>query len=106
MDDPSTPDLGRFAEPSLLILAGLADGEKHGYAITQDVAAISGVTLGPGTLYAALARLETRGLIESGEPDGRRRPYRLTPEGRRLLAAQMRGMRSLASTTLTRLASA
>ena len=57
-------ELGRWAEPGLLVLASLADGEKHGYAITTDVAAEVGVTLGPGTLYAALARLEERGLIE------------------------------------------
>ena len=40
-------ELGRWAEPGLLVLASLADGAKHGYAITTDVAAEVGVTLGP-----------------------------------------------------------
>ena len=64
------PELGRFAEPSLYILLSLSDGPKHGYAIMTDVEAISGSPLGPGTLYAALARLEARGLIEALEPAG------------------------------------
>ena len=74
-------DLGRFAEPSLYILVSLSEGPKHGYAIMTDVEAISGVPLGPGTLYGALARLEPRGLIEALEPEDRRRPYRLTGLG-------------------------
>ena len=55
---PDLTDLGRFAEPSLLILASLAGGPKHGYAMMEDIEAMSGVRLGPGTLYGALARLE------------------------------------------------
>ena len=75
------PEFGRFAEPSLYILLSLSDGPKHGYAIMTDVEAISGSPLGPGTLYAALARLEQRGMIEALEPVERRRPYRLTKVG-------------------------
>ena len=82
-------DLGRFAEPSLYILVSLSDGPRHGYVIMQDVAAMSGRPLGPGTLYAALARLEQRGLIEALEPQERRRPYRLTAVGSRVVAAQL-----------------
>lgn len=41
--------LGRFAEPSLLILVSLSDGPKHGYAIMVDVGALSGSSIGPGT---------------------------------------------------------
>ena len=47
------PDLGRFAEPALLILVSLSDGPKHGYAIMTDVEAgtgrpfVAGVTAGP-----------------------------------------------------------
>ena len=66
-------ELGRFAEPSLYILLSLADGPKHGYAIMADVEGISGVPLGPGTLYGALARLEQRG------PDRVPRAGRATP---------------------------
>jgi DNA-binding PadR family transcriptional regulator len=82
-------DLGRFAEPSLLILVSLADGPKHGYAIMADVEALSGRPLRAGTLYGALARLEGRGLIEALEPDERRRPYRLTGAGAHVLRTQL-----------------
>ena len=61
--DRSTSDLGRFAEPALLILVSLADTPKHGYAIMTDVNAFASSPIGPGTLYGALARLERRGLV-------------------------------------------
>jgi hypothetical protein len=48
-------DLGRFAEPWLLVLTSLADGPKPGYAIMTDIAAFSGVRMEPGTLYWALS---------------------------------------------------
>ncbi len=83
-------DLGRFAEPSLYILVSLSAGPRHGYVIMQDVEAMSGRPLGPGTLYAALARLERRGLIEALEPEDRRRPYRLTGAGVQAVEAQLR----------------
>lgn len=100
MDD----DLGRWADPSLLVLTSLADGPKHGYAIMQDVAAESGLRLGPGTLYGVIARLEERGLIEPLAPQERRRPYRITAAGSRVLAAQLQRMRKVAETGLGRLA--
>jgi DNA-binding PadR family transcriptional regulator len=96
-------ELSRWAEPGLLVLASLAEGDKHGYAITADVAEQVGVTLGPGTLYAALARLEERGLIEGLAAEGRRRPYRLTSAGAAELAGQANRMRSLAALSLGRL---
>lgn len=68
-------------DPAILVLTSLADGSKHGYAITTDIADTIGVTLGPGTLYGVLARLETGGLIEALPPQGRRRPYRITAKG-------------------------
>jgi DNA-binding PadR family transcriptional regulator len=96
-------DIGRFAEPSLFILASLGEGPNHGYAIMTDVEAISGQRLGPGTLYAALARLEKRGLIEALEPEDRRRPYRLTGLGETTLRALLEGLSSFARTGLRRL---
>jgi DNA-binding PadR family transcriptional regulator len=51
----------RFAEPWLLVLTGLSDGPKRGYAIMADVAAESGARMEPGTLYGALARPDRRG---------------------------------------------
>jgi DNA-binding PadR family transcriptional regulator len=96
-------ELGRFAEPSLYILASLGTGPKHGYAIMTDVEAMTGEPLGPGTLYGALARLERRGLIEALEPVDRRRPYRLTPSGMTTLRTQLQGLASFARTGLARL---
>ncbi len=96
-------DLGRWAEPGLLVLASLADGDKHGYAITNDIAEQVDVTMGPGTLYAALARLEERGLIEGLPAEGRRRPYRLTAAGAQELSAQAARMQRLATLSLRRL---
>ena len=96
-------ELSRWAEPGLLVLASLAEGDKHGYAMTADIAEQVGITLGPGTLYAALARLEDRGLIEGLPAEGRRRPYRLTAAGAAELAGQATRMRSLAALSLGRL---
>jgi DNA-binding PadR family transcriptional regulator len=73
--------LGRFADPAVLILTSLAGGPKHGYALIKDVEEVAGVTLGPGTLYGALQRLEERGLVEALAPEERRRPYRITAAG-------------------------
>jgi DNA-binding PadR family transcriptional regulator len=72
------------SEPALLVLAALASGSKHGYAIIRDVEAQSGQRLGPGTLYGAISRLEGQGFIEALDVEERgRRPYRITPAGRR-----------------------
>lgn len=97
-------DLGRWSDPPLLVLASLAGGPKHGYAITQDVADQTGVRLGPGTLYGAIGRLEERGLIEALPPTQRRRPYQLTSAGEQVLADTARQMRQVADLGLSRLA--
>jgi DNA-binding PadR family transcriptional regulator len=99
-------DLGRFSDPSLLIMASLAEGPKHGYAMMEDIAAMSGVRLGPGTLYGALARLERRGLISPLAAEERRRPYRLTPRGAAALREQLVSLEQFAATGLERLATA
>src|SRR3954449_3906637 len=97
------PELGRFAEPALVILVSLSDGPKHGYAIMADVEAGTGKPPGPGTLYAALARLEERGLIEALPPVDRRRPYRLTGVGEQVLADQLHELSDFAALGLRRL---
>ena len=51
--DRELDDFGRFSDPALMILLSLADGPKHGYAMTEDIAAIADLRLGPGTLYGA-----------------------------------------------------
>ena len=95
--------LGRFLEPALLILVSLAGRPKHGYAIMEEVEGRWDVRLGPGTLYAALSRLEKRGLVEPLVTDDRKRPYRLTPTGSEALAAQLGQLQEVATTGLQRL---
>lgn len=106
MDAKELEGLGRFAGPGTLILSSLAEGSKHGYAITQDVEAFAGVKLQPGTLYGALSRLEHDGLIEALAGEGRRRPYGITPRGARALAAQLTAQRRVAAIGLRRLSTA
>ena len=86
-----TPSV-RLNHSEFHILLALADAQRHGYAIMQEVDKRSGgtVRLGPGTLYGAIKRMLAAGLIEesdqrpSGPLDDRRRRcyYRLTPFGR------------------------
>jgi DNA-binding PadR family transcriptional regulator len=86
------------------VLFALADGEKHGYAIMQQVAVLSDAQfrMGPGTLYTTIQRLVDLQLIEeifsSNEQDTRRRYYRLTGAGETLLQAELARMRSLLDT--------
>jgi DNA-binding PadR family transcriptional regulator len=102
----SLDDLGRLSEPALLILISLADGPKHGYAMMQDIAAISGQALGLGTLYGAITRLEDRQWIEPLPADDRRRPYRLTGAGQQALRTRVESLRALAKIGRARLAEA
>jgi DNA-binding PadR family transcriptional regulator len=90
-------------DPTLLVLASLADGDKHGYAMMDDIASFSGVRLGPGTLYGAITRLEERGWIRGIESDDRRRPYRLTAEGRRYLQEELGTLQRFVKVGLRRL---
>lgn len=97
------PEFGRFAEPALLILVSLGEGPKHGYALMTDIEAETGRPMGPGTLYAALARLEQRGLVEPLAPVDRRRPYRLTGVGATVLREQLTQLAAFATLGLERL---
>jgi DNA-binding PadR family transcriptional regulator len=105
-EEAELADFGRFSEPALLILVSLADGARHGYSMTEDIEAIAGVSLGPGTLYGALARLEARGLIEPLKSEDRRKPYRLTTLGEHALRARLDSMMAVARTGQRRLANA
>jgi DNA-binding PadR family transcriptional regulator len=95
--------LGRFAEPGVLILASLADGPKHGYALIKDIEELAGARLGPGTLYAALSRLERRGLVEGLPEQDRRRPYRLTAAGAEAARCYLRHAHQVTAAGLARL---
>jgi len=99
-----TEELSPFAAPALVVLAALADGPKHGYAIMQEAEQMTGQPLGPGTLYAVLARLERRGLIEPIPTDDRRRPYRLTGLGATVLQGHLDSLRRFSERALGRLA--
>src|SRR5687768_11488860 len=84
----------------LLVLAQLESRARHGYEIGQQIAArgAGGVSFQPASLYPVLYRLERRGLIAGRwveKPNQRRRRYyRLTPEGRRVLHQQRKSWRS------------
>lgn len=82
----------------LHILLALADGERHGYAIAQEVEATTcgQVRMGPGTLYGSIQRMLTASLIEETSPrkraaddDERRRYYRMTQLGQRVLELEL-----------------
>lgn len=87
---------------TLHILLALAGGDRHGYAIMQEVARHSGnqYRLGPGTMYENLDKLLARGLVKrvsSRVPsdDPRRRYYRLTELGSRVLAADIERLKNV-----------
>ena len=98
----TTRDLDAEAEallplpPAFLqILMALAEGERHGYAIMQDVSdrTEGRVRMSPGTLYGSIKRMLADGLIEelttgAAGADERRRFYRITRFGRRVAAAE------------------
>jgi len=99
-----------LTESTFTILLSLAAGPRHGYAIMQDVADLSGgrINLGTGTLYGALRRLLEQGWIERyDEPENgerARKAYRLTGVGRRVVAAETARLQSLLTAAQRRLA--
>ena len=102
-EDPS--DLLPLPVAQLHILLALADGEKHGYAIMSEVEVVTegSVTMGPGTLYGTVKRMLNAGLVEETDErpdpeldDERRRYYRLTGLGERVLDAEVARMEQLA----------
>ena len=92
-----------MSDPTLLVLASLADGDKHGYAMMEDIQQFSGVRLGPGTLYGAITRLEQCGWIRPVESKDRRQPYSITATGRRHLEEQLANLNQVVKTGLKRL---
>lgn len=94
------------------VLLALAPEPRHGYAIAAEISQVTAgeLTMGPGTLYGSLRRMEGWGLVEPSEPpadaatgDGRqsqRRYYRLTPTGREAL--RLEALRLERAVTLAR----
>lgn len=90
-------DLLPLTPPVFHILVALSDGERHGYAIMRQVAEDTGgaLQLGPGTLYGCLQRMLAAGLVEESDArpdpqldDERRRYYRMTGLGTRIVKAE------------------
>jgi DNA-binding PadR family transcriptional regulator len=90
-------------DPTLLVLASLANGDKHGYAIMEDIDDFAHQRLGPGTLYGAITRLEERGWIRAVPSEDRRQPYTLTPAGREYLTKQLSALNRVLKTASARL---
>jgi DNA-binding PadR family transcriptional regulator len=93
------------------VLLSLADGERHGYAITQDIAARTHarMRIEPGNLYRSLKALLDDGVIVESErrppaglDDERRRYYRLTPLGRKVAAAELERLEALVADARTK----
>jgi DNA-binding PadR family transcriptional regulator len=93
-----------MSEEMCLILVSLLSGPKHGYAIAVDIAEFTGRRLGPGTLYGAIARLERAGYIEALPGEARRRPYRITPAGKKTLRQDLADAQRLSAVARKRLA--
>jgi DNA-binding PadR family transcriptional regulator len=93
----SPNELLPLTPPVFHILVALADEERHGYGIMQDVARQTddALKLGPGTLYGCLKRMLASGLVEESDErpdpaldDERRRYYRMTPLGQKVVRAE------------------
>lgn len=94
---------GDLSQRSVLVLTSLADGPKHGYALIKDIERFAGVTLGPGTLYGVLARLDGAGLVQALPAQERRHPYQITAEGTEALTEQLTRDAMIARVGLTRM---
>jgi DNA-binding PadR family transcriptional regulator len=92
-----------YLSPPLLVLSSLADGDKHGYAMMEDIERFAGLKLGPGTLYGAITRLEENGWIAPVPSEDRRQPYTLTALGRESLESEITALNSVVKTALKRL---
>ena len=101
MADDLTPFLP--LSPAILhILLSLAGEDRHGYGIMQEIARQSDgqYKMGPGTLYDNLQKMMRQGMVEnaaspSENDDSRRRYYKLTDFGRRLLSTEVRRLESV-----------
>jgi DNA-binding MarR family transcriptional regulator len=114
MANPQLPhELVPLSPPVFHILLALADEERHGYGIMQDVARQTGnaLQLGPGTLYGCLKRMLAAGLVEESDErpdpaldDERRRYYRMTRLGKRVARAETQRLAGAVMVAKTKLA--
>ena len=105
-EEPAPESFLPLPRDTFQILVSLADRERHGYSVMQDVAERTDGTLrlSPSSLYAAIKRLLSQGLIEElqerpdpANDDERRRYYRLTKIGRKVAMAEARRLERLLS---------
>ena len=110
---PNTQELLPLTPPVFHILLALAEEERHGYGIMQDVArqTAGALQLGPGTLYGCLKRMQAAGFVEESEErpdptldDERRRYYRMTTLGRRIARAEAQRLAGAVTVAMSRLA--
>ena len=94
----------KLTPEAVLVLVSLADAPKHGYAMQQDIERISGRRLGPGSLYGAIARLESAAYIEALGEEGPRRPYRLSAAGSKVLSTELAALAKVTAAGRRRLA--
>ena len=102
-ENPVPSDLLPLPEATLHILLAVAEGERHGYAIIQDVEARTNgeLHMSAGTLYRSIARMVEQGLIVEVSPrrtagdDERRRYYRITTFGTAVARAELRRLAQL-----------
>jgi DNA-binding PadR family transcriptional regulator len=108
---PTLEDLLPLTPPVFHILVALSDEERHGYGIMQDVArqTDNALQLGPGTLYGCLKRMLAAGMVEESDvrpdpalDDERRRYYRMTPLGQRVVRAEAQRLANAVTTAKTR----
>jgi DNA-binding PadR family transcriptional regulator len=96
-----------MSDPTLLVLASLAESDKHGYAMMEDIQRFAGLRLGPGTLYGAITRLEQQGWISPvkspAKSNVRRQPYAITGAGREHLKSHLESLGQVVKTAKSRL---
>jgi DNA-binding PadR family transcriptional regulator len=107
---PAPESLLPLSPPVFHILLSLADADRHGYAIMQEIEERTGgaVRIGPGTLYGAIKRLRDDELIEELVADGegsdeRRRYYHLTALGRKVARLEAERLEELVAAARARL---
>ena len=87
---------GPMTEAMYYVLLALMN-PAHGYRLMQEISDVSRnrLKMGPGTLYGVLTRMQGDGLIKMTEDDGRRKVYRITPEGEAALHAEYQRIKSM-----------